>query len=376
MIDIGRHSAWPRVLLALLLPISIIPSAVLAVAGHADVPAESAHPVPPIAVAAVMVGIQVRHGMAVARFERPRGWVVTFTTLVACAYLPSPVLHWWNWPGGAATLVQTSILMLFRGRARAISFAAALVSAPANEIYIRHMGNEYWGLGLGFWLASWTSVWALPFVQYTTVLLVRRSDELRATRADYADQAVRRGRLRLSRDLHDLLGQALTAITAKSELARRLLAHGADGASEQLADVTTIAESTPRRVLTVSEARAPMSLTKELVNAQKLLTDAGIAVAVQAAGPDLDVFACAVRETVTNILRHSKATSVTITSSQHNGAACLQVVNDGVTSVAAWGTGLTGLSHRATEHGGSVETVYSHDGRFRLLVEVPMEVDH
>jgi signal transduction histidine kinase len=81
------------------------------------------------------------------------------------------------------------------------------------------------------------------------------------------------------------------------------------------------------------------------------------------------------REAVTNVLRHSRATSCTITLHMTGGKAELEVVNDGVldevgTSDCRPGTGLTGLGERLTAAGGSLET--RRDGsRFALTASLP-----
>src|SRR5262249_44803732 len=61
---------------------------------------------------------------------------------------------------------------------------------------------------------------------YGGARLVRLHDELRAARGDLADLAIARERLRISRDLHDLLGQSLTAVSLKGDLAIGLLERG------------------------------------------------------------------------------------------------------------------------------------------------------
>src|SRR5262249_17409146 len=72
--------------------------------------------------------------------------------------------------------------------------------------------------------------------------LVRAIDELRDARAELAELAVGRERLRISRDLHDLLGHTLSAVSLKGDLALRLLARseGARAAAE-IASLTAVA---------------------------------------------------------------------------------------------------------------------------------------
>jgi two-component system sensor histidine kinase DesK len=86
-----------------------------------------------------------------------------------------------------------------------------------------------------------------------------------------------------------------------------------------------------------------------------------------------NVLAWAVREGVTNVLRHSQASSCSITAGRWDGHVRLEIVNDGVPAPAGQGSGLAGLTQRATALAGSVSAGPVGDGRFRLLVEVPEE---
>ena len=81
----------------------------------------------------------------------------------------------------------------------------------------------------------------------------------------------------------------------------------------------------------------------------------------------------AVREGVTNILRHSEAATCSITASQEAGRIRLEIVNDGAPPSAGQGTGLTGLAERARALSGSVSAHRTPDGHFQLRVEVPQE---
>jgi two-component system sensor histidine kinase DesK len=74
------------------------------------------------------------------------------------------------------------------------------------------------------------------------------------------------------------------------------------------------------------------------------------------------------------VLRHSQASTCSITARRWDGHARLEMVNDGAQAPSGEGTGLAGLTERATALSGSVSAGPVGDGRFRLLVEVPEEV--
>ncbi|PZG11540.1 ATP-binding protein [Nonomuraea aridisoli] len=83
-----------------------------------------------------------------------------------------------------------------------------------------------------------------------------------------------------------------------------------------------------------------------------------------------------VREAVTNVLRHSRATTCTITTSRHDGTLRLEIANDGTPAAAeldALGGGLTSLAERAAQAGGSCNAAPTGAGGFVLTMEVAME---
>ncbi|WP_328536883.1 sensor histidine kinase [Streptomyces sp. NBC_00344] len=212
--------------------------------------------------------------------------------------------------------------------------------------------------------------------------LVRTTVELKAARATVAQLAANEERLRMARDLHDLLGHSLSLITLKSELAGRMLPDRPDMAAAQVADI----EQVSRQALTdVREAvtgyRRP-TLPGELAGARTALAAAGITADVP---PECDVdglsaeeetvLAWALREGITNVVRHSGARhcTVTLTARQTlDGRRCeLRVRDDGRNAaVAAHGNGLTGLTERLLTVGGSLST--EADRGFTLTVRVPI----
>lgn len=214
--------------------------------------------------------------------------------------------------------------------------------------------------------------------------LVRTTIELREARATVAQLAANEERLRLARDLHDLLGHSLSLITLKSELAGRMLPDHPERAARQVADIEQVSR---QALLDVREAvtgyRRP-TLPGELAGARTALAAAGIAGSVPEQPFDdvpeeqEAVLAWALREAVTNVVRHSGARTCTVAlarSETLNGPVLELTVHDdgrGAASAAPPGNGLTGLAERVEAVGGTVER---ETGRgFTLTVRVPLRV--
>ncbi|GAA5703153.1 histidine kinase [Streptomyces avermitilis] len=213
--------------------------------------------------------------------------------------------------------------------------------------------------------------------------LVRTTVELRKARATVAQLAANEERLRLARDLHDLLGHSLSLITLKSELAGRMLPDHPEKAAQQVADIEQVSR---QALVDVREAvtgyRRPR-LAGELAGMQVALTAAGVTADLPAE-PDLDgvpeesesALAWALREAVTNVVRHSGARRCVVElvhrQTLDGPVLELSVEDDGSGgSGSTPGNGLTGLTERLEKAGGSLDAGRVRRG-FRLVARVPM----
>jgi two-component system sensor histidine kinase DesK len=216
---------------------------------------------------------------------------------------------------------------------------------------------------------------------------VRLSDalrELQKARENLAYQAITEERLRMARDLHDLLGRSLSLITLKSDLAGRLLEKDPRAASQQVYEVERVARQALRDVREAVAGYRQRTLRDELDGARQILEAAGIGCTIeyklQSLPPDIDmVLAWIVREAVTNVIRHSRARNCLIRIACDDACIRAEIVNDGFprmeSSNADRGTGLSGLSERLAKVGGTLQAEAlppSIGSGFRLQVGIPV----
>ncbi|MEV0903529.1 sensor histidine kinase [Streptomyces hokutonensis] len=237
--------------------------------------------------------------------------------------------------------------------------------------------DEAWGLFLIVLLVGYSMTGVRQ--------LVRTTVELRKARATVAQLAANEERLRLARDLHDLLGHSLSLITLKSELAGRMLPAHPDKAAQQVADIEQVSR---QALVDVREAvtgyRRPR-LPGELAGAQVALTAAGVTADLPAE-PDLtdvpedseSALAWALREAITNVVRHSGAQRcvVELVRRQTLDGPMLELSvedNGSGGSGKGPGNGLSGLTERLDKVGGSLEATRVKRG-FRLVARVPAGV--
>lgn len=237
------------------------------------------------------------------------------------------------------------------------------------------LGGASGGNAVG-WVASSAGIGLLLLVMRDLRI---RNDELSEARAELARLAVAEERERFARDLHDLIGHSLSLIALKSELAGRLLPARPDDAARELADVEAVARQALGEVReAVSGYRRP-TLDGELEGARVALTAAGIETNVERADAALEpdseaVLAWAVREGVTNVIRHSHARRVTLRVIASDRAAGIEVTDDGVGPAAVnghLGSGLAGLEQRARDVGGTFQAGALPEGGFRVAVSIP-----
>jgi two-component system sensor histidine kinase DesK len=180
-----------------------------------------------------------------------------------------------------------------------------------------------------------------------------------AQHQENARLAVDKERSRFARELHDIMGNSLTVIAVKAELAQKLLEVDLDRARAEIADVERLSRDAMTDVRRAVEGYRDITLPGELVRARAALTAAEIE-------PDLpsstdgvpaelqELFAWTVREGVTNVIRHSAATRCVVRLSPDRA----EVADNGTAgpSLGGHGSGLDGLRERAADVGATVVT--------------------
>lgn len=271
----------------------------------------------------------------------------------------------------------------------AVAFALLLVPAVSLPI-IAVMAAAV------IWLPQYVPAWHEHGEQWSTagpIALVvialyamragaRNQIELHRARQEIERLAQEQERLRISRDLHDLLGHALTTITLKAELASRLATRDPDRAAAEMAEVAALGREGLSDVRAAVAGYRNVSLVTELATAREVLSAAGIRAELPAAVEDVPVelrelFGWVLREAVTNVVRHSGASTVRVLVTSRS----IEVVDDGTGGPAddgasggragsagrsggraastrpgaGGGTGLVGLAERVAAAGGRLE---------------------
>lgn len=196
-------------------------------------------------------------------------------------------------------------------------------------------------------------------------------EQLEAAQRRNAVLAVAAERERIGRDLHDLVGHSLTSLTISAQLARRLVDTDPDAARAQLAHIETTVRQALADVRATASGMQHVRAASEIASARTVLSTVGIQAEVPTALPPLhddlaELFGYVIREGVTNIVRHSRATRAEIAVDEHS----VTVEDDGVgIPQGASRSGLRGLEARLALAGGRLEVSSCETGtRLRATV--------
>jgi two-component system sensor histidine kinase DesK len=245
----------------------------------------------------------------------------------------------------------------------------AAVLVIGTELLARLVpGWEDNGYGLAALLGS-LATWGIR-------LAMERQDRLAVAQRELAALAVQRERSRIAADLHDILGHSLTVVTVKAELAQRLLDVDVDRARAELHDLEGLARDALADVRATAMGVRGISLPGEIAAAREALAAANVEADLPGAADQVptrlrELFAWTIREAVTNIVRHSRASHVEVRLDPHS----VEIVDDGVGGPAGGpdGQGLHGLRRRAEALGGRLTAGAREEGPgFRVRVEVPL----
>jgi two-component system, NarL family, sensor histidine kinase DesK len=274
-------------------------------------------------------------------------------------------------PFAHATAFVMAVLITVPTVARLGARSAPAVAALALAALLVPVAIPAWHVSL---TASWDDVTpvAIPVAALLTFVVhqtLKSSHALAEARANLACLAAENERFRIARDLHDLLGHSLTTITVKAGLAARLGLSEHDRAAREMAEVEDLARKALAEVRAAVTSYREVTLAGELASGRQLLRAAGITADLPRAVDDVDpehqeLFGWVVREGLTNVVRHSRATACAVRLS----ASAIEITDNGMGGTAPSGSGLTGLRERVAEAGGSIDAGPAGPAGWRLRV--------
>jgi len=282
--------------------------------------------------------------------EHPRGYLhVGGMVLLGILYLPINT-------GACAFFIYASAMLPFcvPNKARAFIGLAGIGAIGAVEGQFLHVG--WWGL---FYCALFPVIIGSGNTFFAERNRMNR--QLRKANEEIEQLAKVAERERIARDLHDVLGHTLSVITLKSELAGKLIERDPQRAGKEIREVEEISRQALADVRDAIRGYRTKGLAAELAQAKSTLETAGLTVQCDAAStmqlPPMQesVLSLAVREGVTNVVRHANARNCRLRIEQQDETCRLEIADDGQGFVAGEGNGLRGMRERVEMLGGSLD---------------------
>jgi two-component system sensor histidine kinase DesK len=323
----------------------------------------------------------------------PQDWLLAIG-VVAVALPTFVVAEMRGWDVGGATVLMVLALATAPFDSTAIMalpiYAAALLARSATEQTLRLRLSVITALTLtGFLLSSipWPfrifilipviMIWVIGSAVFHDVSRDHRAVALRAENRRVAHLATIAERERIARDVHDIAGQALTAIIVRSQLVQRLVGTDLTRAAEEADEVERIARDALSSIRQSVAGWHQASLLDELSVARDSLAAAGIELKpsgdfeVDLAPSVENVLALGLREAVTNVLRHANAATVTARIDSEDGGVSLTVIDDGIGPAKGTGSGIQGMRERVIAAGGTLVFGPGLTGGTELRIDMP-----
>jgi PAS domain S-box-containing protein len=219
----------------------------------------------------------------------------------------------------------------------------------------------------------------------------RRAEEELRLLARHLDSVREQEHTRMAREIHDEVGQALTALRLDLTWVGRKLPEGSRALREKIDAMVTLADETieaGRRI--VAELRPPILddlglgpalewYTQHFAQRSGLRVELDVEVKEVAVDDQVAVIAYRiVQEALTNVARHAQATHVTVRLGVRDGALALEIADDGKgirpeAAASARSFGIVGMRERAQSRGGLLEVTGSADRGTSVRVTIPFE---
>lgn len=307
-----------------------------------------------------------------------RDWRLLLFSLLSCAVLSVFGIFYNEW-----LLLYGLIIADLLGRARSKStIAIGMVGISAM-----FLGTHFYGKGdlLSFGKTAFFPILIIQLL-VPIVISIREGSKLLKRELATANKKIERyiqeeERHRIARDLHDTLGQTLTMITLKSELAVRLMDKNSTQAKQEIEEVIRTTRFALKQVRELVTSMSHVSLKDEIEHAGKLLHTSGIALRVQrnTSPPKLSavaetMLALSLRESITNVIKHSQASICIIEEVYREGWFQIRIEDNGIgLNKEARGNGISFMRERMRLLQGEMHLSIPAGGGNRVTLKIPVK---
>lgn len=348
-----KHLGWtPYVWLVYLVPMVLYP-----LSTHA----------PPATVASTFAGAALFLALYFrAHWVRGRELmrIIAAITLLGVLFLPVNA-------GAGALFIFAASFAANTGRPRvaAMTIFAVVITLTVEALLLDLPPDRWW------WGILFSLIVGAVNVHYTQ--LGRSNDRLRLAQSEIEHLAKVAERERIARDLHDLLGHTLSVIILKSELASKMAERDVERARTEIRDVERISRQALAQVRAAVRGFRSGGLQAELEETRRTFAAAGVTLTATlepvVVPPATEaVLVLAIREAVTNVVRHARASTCRIDIHAADGNCTVTVADDGRGSSASFGNGLSGMRERVESLGGTLSVEGKRGMTVTIAVPLPI----
>ncbi|MED0960204.1 sensor histidine kinase [Bacillus paramycoides] len=207
-------------------------------------------------------------------------------------------------------------------------------------------------------------------------------NQLNEANEQIKDLVKREERQRIARDLHDTLGHTLSLITLKSQLVEKLIVKNPERVSIEAKEITQTSRTALKQLRELISDMRMITVEEELEQIKAILQAANIELEVKqeanssSLSPiEQNIVGMCLREAVTNVVKHSKATRCTVSVLESQGELILKVEDNGIglADQNHDGNGIRGMKERIALIDGFVELDTINSGTL-LTVKVPIVI--
>jgi signal transduction histidine kinase len=329
-------------------------------------------PVPVLAVAAAATAVVMAAGNAPLSFGVMLGLAVYFVA--------SRLPRRWSVPAALATAAALGVALVYA--ALAVRHASPASEAVASLVPVA---------------AAWFIGDSVATRRRYLAGLAEQAERERAAEAERARQDTREERVRIARELHDVVAHTLAVITVQAGVGRRLAAKRPEEASAALESIETIGRTAQDELRVVlgllreeEAGTAPLAPAPRLADVEALVAAvraSGTPVELQISGADrqlspaleLSVYRV-IQEALTNVVKHAPGARAAIDLAVSASQVRLEVADDGGPTAAApadggpgTGHGIVGMRERIGAFGGRLAAGPDADRGYRVIAEIPIE---
>jgi two-component system sensor histidine kinase DesK len=299
---------------------------------------------------------------AFSRFGRTRNICIVLMVLMAAILIPS------NY-GGVGLLIYAAAAGGFNTKLRWV------IALLAIELAIMFFYVARFHFEVSMWVSMSLLIILVALGNHHWAVAHCAEEKLRLAHGEMEHLAKVAERERIARDMHDVLGHTLSLITLKAELARKLVDRDPERAKQEMQDVEITSRAALADVREAIRGYRTEGIFAELARARAALETAGVTVECDTdrvvLNPEQEsVLSLALREAVTNVVRHADASRCNVTLKRNDALCTLEIADDGCGAAGPEGNGLRGMRERLEAIGGSLQLLTTNGTR--LIIDLPL----